>query len=77
MMLKQASQECLQQLFAVQAKCEESKAQCRDMQDRVSKQVDLEDEILKKVDDQYNILKNIIDEQKEDAKKIISNLESV
>jgi|JI102314A2RNA_FD_contig_41_986699_length_565_multi_2_in_0_out_0_2 hypothetical protein len=47
------------------------------MQDRVSKQVDLEDEILKKVSDQYNLLKNIIDEQKEDAKKIIRNLESV
>ena len=37
----------------------------------------MEDEILKKVDDQYNILKKIIDEQKEDAKRIISNLESV
>lgn len=47
------------------------------MQDRVSKQVDLEDEILRKVDEQYNILKRIIDEQKEDAKKIIRNLESV
>jgi hypothetical protein len=39
--------------------------------------VDLEDEILKKVDEQYNILKRIIDEQKEDAKRIIRNLESV
>lgn len=36
-MLKQASHDCLQQLFAVQGKCEESKKQCHDMQDRVSK----------------------------------------
>jgi hypothetical protein len=39
--------------------------------------VGLEDEILTKVDEQYSYLKSIIDEQKENAKSIIKNLESV
>jgi len=47
------------------------------MQQRVANQVGLEDEILLKVDEQYNNLKSIIDEQKESAKNIIKNLESV
>ena len=47
------------------------------MQQRVANQVGLEDEILQKVDQQYNNLKSIIDEQKESAKNIIRNLESV
>ena len=47
------------------------------MQLRVANQVGLEDEILQKVEEQYNNLKGIIDEQKESAKNIIKNLESV
>ena len=47
------------------------------MQQRVANQVGLEDEILTKVEEQYNNLKSIIDEQKESAKNIIRNLESV
>lgn len=47
------------------------------MQQRAANQVGLEDEILTKVDEQYSYLKNIIDEQKENAKNIIRNLESV
>jgi len=43
----------------------------------VQSQVGLEDEILDKVDEQYNILKKIIDDQKDEAKNIIRNLESV
>lgn len=37
----------------------------------------LEEEIMAKVDEQYNNLKSIIDEQKDSAKNIIRNLESV
>jgi len=40
-------------------------------------QESLEDEINQKVDQQFNMLKKIIDEQKTNAKQIISNLESV
>lgn len=47
------------------------------MQSRVANQVSLEDEILTKVDEQFSNLKGIIDEQKESAKNIIRNLESV
>ena len=47
------------------------------MQRRVASQVGLEEEIMAKVDEQYNNLKSIIDEQKDDAKNIIRNLESV
>jgi len=47
------------------------------MQRRVASQVGLEEEIMSKVDEQYNNLKGIIDEQKEHAKNIIRNLESV
>jgi SMC interacting uncharacterized protein involved in chromosome segregation len=47
------------------------------MKERVENQVSLEQEIMAKVDEQYNHLKNIIDEQKEGAKNIIRNLESV
>jgi hypothetical protein len=47
------------------------------MQRRVASQVGLEEEIMYKVDEQYNNLKGIIDEQKENAKNIIRNLESV
>jgi hypothetical protein len=47
------------------------------MQRRVASQVGLEEEIMAKVDEQYNHLKSIIDEQKEGAKNIIRNLESV
>ena len=47
------------------------------MQQRAQNQVGLEDEILIKVEEQYNNLKGIIDEQKENAKNIIRNLESV
>ena len=47
------------------------------MQRRVASQVGLEEEIMQKVDEQYNNLKGIIDEQKENAKNIIRNLESV
>jgi hypothetical protein len=47
------------------------------MQRRVASQVGLEEEIMAKVDEQYNHLKGIIDEQKEGAKNIIRNLESV
>lgn len=51
--------------------------QCAGMQRRVASQVGLEEEIMTKVDEQYNNLKGIIDEQKEHAKNIIRNLESV
>ena len=47
------------------------------MQKRVASQVGLEEEIMAKVDEQYNNLKSIIDEQKDSAKNIIRNLESV
>lgn len=47
------------------------------MQRRVASQMGLEEEIMLKVDEQYNNLKGIIDEQKENAKTIIRNLESV
>lgn len=47
------------------------------MQQRVANQVGLEEEILLRVEQQYNNLKSIIDEQKESAKQIIRNLESV
>ena len=47
------------------------------MQRRVASQVSLEEEIMQKVDEQYNNLKGIIDQQKENAKNIIRNLESV
>ena len=47
------------------------------MQRRVASPVGLEEEIMAKVDEQYNNLKSIIDEQKDDAKNIIRNLESV
>jgi SMC interacting uncharacterized protein involved in chromosome segregation len=47
------------------------------MQKRVASQVGLEEEIMQKVDEQYNHLKSIIDEQKDGAKNIIRNLESV
>ena len=47
------------------------------MQSRVANQVGLEEEILSKVEEQYNTLKSIIDEQKDNAKNIIKNLESV
>jgi len=47
------------------------------MQKRVATQVGLEEEIMAKVDEQYNNLKSIIDEQKDSAKNIIRNLESV
>lgn len=50
---------------------------CKSMQLKVQTQVGLEDEILSKVDEQYNLLKQIIDEQKDEAKNIIRNLESV
>lgn len=47
------------------------------MQHRILNQESLEEEITKKVDQQFDMLKGIIDEQKTNAKKIISNLESV
>jgi len=47
------------------------------MQDRILNQESLEDEITKKVDLQFDMLKGIIDEQKLNAKQVISNLESV
>lgn len=47
------------------------------MQHRILNQESLEEEITKKVDQQFDMLKGIIDEQKSNAKKIISNLESV
>ena len=47
------------------------------MPNRVASQVGLEEEIMAKVDEQYNNLKSIIDEQKDSAKNIIRNLESV
>ena len=47
------------------------------MQQRILNQESLENEITQKVDQQFDILKKIIDEQKTNAKQIISNLESV
>lgn len=47
------------------------------MQTRILNQESLENEITMKVDSQFEMLKGIIDKQKENAKMIISNLESV
>lgn len=47
------------------------------MQQKILNQESLEDEINQKVDQQFDMLKSIIDEQKTNAKQIISNLESV
>ena len=47
------------------------------MQTRILNQESLENEITMKVDSQFEMLKGIIDNQKENAKMIISNLESV
>lgn len=52
-------------------------SKCSEMQHRILNQESLEEEITKKVDQQFDMLKGIIDEQKTNAKKIISNLESV
>ena len=52
-------------------------SKCSEMQHRILNQESLEEEITKKVDQQFDMLKGIIDEQKSNAKKIISNLESV
>lgn len=57
--------------------CKEHQNNCSSMQQKAANQVGLEDEILTKVDEQYSYLKSIIDEQKENAKSIIRNLESV
>jgi len=50
---------------------------CKEMQTRILNQESLENEITMKVDSQFEMLKGIIDNQKENAKMIISNLESV
>ena len=75
--LKVAAQEQVTRFEEILHNCKEHQSQCAQMQQRVASQVGLEDEILQKVDDQYNTLKQIIDEQKESAKNIIRNLESV
>lgn len=75
--LKQASNENLIALEDIQKSCSQNLNKCKDMQDRILNQESLEDEITKKVDKQFDMLKDIIDEQKSNAKQIISNLESV
>lgn len=57
--------------------CTNNLGKCSEMQQRILNQESLEDEINQKVDQQFNMLKKIIDEQKTNAKQIISNLESV
>jgi len=57
--------------------CQTNLKKCSDMQERILNQESLEDEITQKVDLQFDMLKKIIDEQKSNAKSIISNLESV
>lgn len=57
--------------------CSTNLQKCSDMQQRILNQESLEDEINQKVDHQFDMLKKIIDEQKSNAKQIITNLESV
>ena len=57
--------------------CQTNLKKCSDMQERILNQESLEDEITQKVDLQFDMLKKIIDEQKSNAKSVISNLESV
>ena len=57
--------------------CSTNLGKCTEMQQRILNQESLEDEITQKVDHQFDMLKKIIDEQKSNAKQIISNLESV
>ena len=75
--LKQASNEHVQQLQKIYEACSNNLGKCSEMQHRILNQESLEEEITKKVDQQFDMLKGIIDEQKSNAKKIISNLESV
>ena len=75
--LKMAAQETVSKFDEILKVCQDQQAQCAGMQRRVASQVGLEEEIMAKVDEQYNHLKSIIDEQKEGAKNIIRNLESV
>lgn len=75
--LKMAAQETVAKFDDILNACKEHQTQCAGMQRRVASQVGLEEEIMMKVDEQYNNLKSIIDEQKEGAKNIIRNLESV
>lgn len=75
--LKIASAQQITTLQEILAMCTNNLSKCSDMQQRILNQESLEDEINQKVDQQFNMLKKIIDEQKTNAKQIISNLESV
>jgi len=75
--LKMAAQETVSKFDEILNACRDHQSQCAGMQKRVASQVGLEEEIMAKVDEQYNNLKSIIDEQKDSAKNIIRNLESV
>ena len=75
--LKMAAQETVAKFDEILNACRDHQSQCAGMQRRVASQVGLEEEIMAKVDEQYNNLKSIIDEQKDSAKNIIRNLESV
>jgi ferritin-like metal-binding protein YciE len=72
-----AAQETVTKFEEILKACKDHEDQCQGMQKRVASQVSLEEEIMIKDDEQYNNLKGIIDEQKENAKNIIRNLESV
>ncbi len=75
--LKVAASDLVTKFEEILQNCKEHQNQCSQMQQRVANQVGLEDEILQKVEGEFNHLKSIIDEQKESAKNIIRNLESV
>ena len=67
----------LQHLEQIQKECEQNLHKCAEMQEKIRNQERLEDEISKKVDREFDYLKQIIDQQKSEACKVISNLESV
>jgi hypothetical protein len=67
----------IQHLQTIQEQCTSNLQKCQDMEEQIKNQERLEDEITTKVNREFDYLKSIIDEQKERATNIISNLESV
>lgn len=75
--MKKAALEQINQLEAICKAIADSVKSCSDMQDSLINQESLETEIVKKVNRQFDQLKSIIDDQKDEAKNTIQNLESV
>ena len=67
----------IQHLQTIQEQCTGNLQKCQDMEEQIKNQERLEDEITTTVNREFDYLKSIIDEQKERATNIISNLESV